>query len=198
MGDALPVSEVRFGALRTDGVVGILPGGGGLGKDAGGHHVAQVEGLDVIAGQIDIESKDRDRQIAPDRDVGQHSRIGGVVDRDQRRDRIRVVEIHLEVRQQQRRGGRNVEVADGGRRRQGEGHGKKREGAEKDQALHFIPPPEVAPGRTGPGQGFKTAMEKLPTLPFGGRIAGVPDLTPACGQIPHDSRTAPQPGSRGS
>jgi hypothetical protein len=98
-GTAREVDVLRELPLRADGVIRILPGRGRL-RQVAGEDVAQVDGLHVIAAQIDVEVEDRDRQVGPDHDVREHGGRRGVVDGEQSGDPV-CTEIDLEIRQQQ-------------------------------------------------------------------------------------------------
>src|SRR5262249_10178763 len=80
-GAAREVDVLRERPLRADRVAGVLPQRRGARQDAADQDVGQVDRLDVIAGQVDVEVEDRDRQVGPDHDVGEDGGHRGVVDR---------------------------------------------------------------------------------------------------------------------
>src|SRR5262249_3326718 len=109
----------------ADRVVRILASRGGLRQEALDQDVAEVDRLDVVAGQVDVEVEHRHRQVGPEHDVGEHRRRRGVVDREQGGDAtVRQIatrpgttwQSDLEVREQRRGSRYVVDRADDGTR----------------------------------------------------------------------------------
>jgi len=96
---AREVDVLRLEALRADEIADILPSRSRLRHSAVDDDVAQVDGLHVVARQVDVEVEHRHRQIGPDHEVGQNRGGRRVVHREESGEPVRVIEIHLEVRQ---------------------------------------------------------------------------------------------------
>jgi len=68
----------------------------------GEQEVGEVDRLDVVPGEVDVEVEDRNRKIAPNRNVSEHSRRRRVVDREQRGHAVAVAEVNFKIGKQQR------------------------------------------------------------------------------------------------
>src|SRR4029077_8165931 len=77
---AREVDVLREDTLGADGGGRVLAGGGRRRQVAADQDVAQVDRLHVITGQVDAEADDGNREVRPDRDMGQNGLGRGVVD----------------------------------------------------------------------------------------------------------------------